>query len=232
MFAIADDDCREWLKETGATPGAPSCEIKCASHGVDMGTFNCPLDCEKFCKPKCVAPEFWRNALKNNPSPFKSVPTKEIGRVEKALSRLPKNLKPKSIKAIVVASQPDFLSPQNPASSSNEFIILFPEAFKTETPLERILLHEVVHHLIAGEWVSRFKTFKEVSGWDKAKDNTPRAGDFVEPDGKISADEDFANNIEFYVFESAKLKKASPNIYSWIDKNLSSLLKMEKSCDD
>jgi hypothetical protein len=70
----------------------------------------------------------------------------------------------------------------------------------------------------------------KVSGWGSATDSEPRPGGFVEIDGRQSPEEDFANNAEYYLFEPALLKKASPKIFSWIEKNLGSLLKLEKGC--
>ena len=78
-----------------------------------------------------------------------------------------------------------------------------------------------------------FKQYKQASGWDSTDGATKeRKGDFVDPDGKLSPEEDFANNIEFYLFERSTLKTRSPEILKWIDKILAKFLKLEKGCLD
>ena len=44
-------------------------------------------------------------------------------------------------------------------------------------------------------------------------------GTFVSDDGRDSPDEDFANNVEFFLFRPEKLKKTSPGVYDWLKKN-------------
>ena len=39
---------------------------------------------------------------------------------------------------------------------------------------------------------------------------------YVAEDGKNSPTEDFANNVEFYLFDPAKLKKETPKVDKWI----------------
>lgn len=49
---------------------------------------------------------------------------------------------------------------------------------------------------------------------------------YVEKDGELSPDEDFANNIEFYLFEPETLRKKSNAIYLWILKTFGSDFKL------
>jgi hypothetical protein len=212
--SFASDDCKYWFPKTGAKPGKPNCEITCAGSMIDMNTFSCPSQCTQLCKVKCPIPPFWTKTLNAETKPF------------------PKGFIPKSLKAVVRATQLDFLSPQNPASSSDEFIIFFPPAFSSGTRLDRVLFHEVVHHLISNEWSSDFLKYKKEFGWDGLKDSGFRKGKFVETDGKASAEEDFANNVEYFVFDQETLKETSKNIFSWINKNLKNRLKIEKGCDE
>lgn len=65
---------------------------------------------------------------------------------------------------------------------------------------------------------------------DEVKGNEYRKGEFVEHDGKTSAEEDFANNVEYFLFDQAALKNKSPNIFSWIQKNLGQKLRLGKGC--
>ncbi len=136
------------------------------------------------------------------------------------------------MKAIVRATQLDFLSPQNPASSSDEFIILFTPAFSSSTRFDRVLFHEVGHHLTINGWSSDFLKCKKESGWNGLKDGAYRNGEFVENDGKTSTEEDFANNIKYFVFNKEKLKEASKGVFNWINKNMKNRLKTEKGCNE
>jgi hypothetical protein len=52
----------------------------------------------------------------------------------------------------------------------------------------------------------------------------------VEVDGKTSPEEDFANNVEFFLFEPDTLKTKSPNLFAWLQKTLGLKLRLEKGC--
>ena len=54
----------------------------------------------------------------------------------------------------------------------------------------------------------------------------------MDNDGKLSADEDFANNIEYFMFDPDQLKVTSPQIFGWIQKHLKQQLQLEKECKD
>jgi hypothetical protein len=46
------ESCVDWFKRSGAEAGSKNCELKCSSHMTDMGTFDCPSQCETLCKVK------------------------------------------------------------------------------------------------------------------------------------------------------------------------------------
>ncbi len=48
--AVATDVCESKFLAAGIKPGTKDCEIRCATLPVDMGTFNCSMACEDFCK--------------------------------------------------------------------------------------------------------------------------------------------------------------------------------------
>jgi hypothetical protein len=99
--------------------------------------------------------------------------------------------------------------------------------------LPRVILHELSHFMIGREWKNQFAKYKEISGWSSLPEGRAyRSGDFVDPDGKFSADEDFANNIEFYLFEPKILKEKSPGLYKWIETNLGKFLLLAKGCQN
>jgi len=49
------ESCLDWFKKSGAEVGSKNCELKCSTHITDMGTFDCPSQCEKLCKVKSEA---------------------------------------------------------------------------------------------------------------------------------------------------------------------------------
>ena len=230
--ASADDDCAEWLSGSGAKPGQPSCDLKCSTHPSEMQNFYCNTRCEEFCKlppPPCKVSPFWSNVLNGDPKPFQKSTADKVIRIAKAISRLPLGFEPKSLKAVVTTSSIGLLAPSNPAASYPDRIVLFPKAFSSAQPLERILLHEVVHQLTNSEWSGSLKSFEKAIGWDRP-DGASRPGQFIEQDGSDSPEEDFANSVEYFVFEAGKLESTSPAIYNWIKKNLGSKLKLQKGC--
>jgi hypothetical protein len=126
----------------------------------------------------------------------------------------------------------DITTPFTPAVSTDELIILYPRAFSSQEALARTLLHEIVHFLVNDSWSKTFAKYKKDSGWGSIKTvDGFRSGEFVDQDGKMSADEDFANNVEYFVFAQKSLKETSPKIFDWIQNNLKNDLKREKGCE-
>jgi hypothetical protein len=52
----------------------------------------------------------------------------------------------------------------------------------------------------------------------KDPDFFPNRDGFVEEDGKNSVDEDFANNIQYFLFNQSALKSKTPKVFDWISK--------------
>ncbi len=228
----ADKNCEDWFRSLKLKPGTSECEIKCSMAKNGMGTFDCTDRCEDFChfpaKSKCKLEVYWQQKLNAKAEPFSRLASRDRRIVERALSKMPRSFRPSKLKAIAMASgNGGIITGYSPAVSSDEYIILFPSAFAKPIEIPRILAHELAHFLSQGEWAAQFRDYQRSSGW---KSNSVREGGFVESDGKSSPEEDFANNIEFYLFERATLKAKSPEILVWLEKNMSSLLKLEKEC--
>lgn len=236
FFANAES-CEDWFRRLKISPSDAECEMKCALGSIDMGSFDCPSQCDHFCTPKnekksnCIVDPFWKNRLKGPAEPFKPVVGEEQTQLEMALSRLPKGFRPASLKAIVKGSRPvDFTAPSTEATSTDEFVILYPRAFSDPSHLDRIIVHEIVHVLIIKEWADTFEKYKKASGWAAVTESGYRKGDFVEYDGKTSPEEDFANNVEYFLFDRKALKNRSPAIFNWLQNNLGQKVRLEKGC--
>jgi hypothetical protein len=42
----------EWFEKKKIDAQTPNCEVECASSGVGMGTFTCPMSCSELCGEK------------------------------------------------------------------------------------------------------------------------------------------------------------------------------------
>ncbi len=110
----------------------------------------------------------------------------------------------------------------NPASSSDGVVVVYDSIFDTSRNLERILAHELIHQNFIDQAKEVQQDYRRVAGWSlKLTDDRNiywfgRSDGYVQDDGKNSFEEDYANNLEYYLFESDKLKKLTPGVYDWI----------------
>jgi hypothetical protein len=233
--------CDEWFKKLNLKLDSLTCEADCTKAADKAADANKEFYCTPYCRGMCVPDKdyvsckidpFWTLKLNSETKPFSRLQGNDLRAIKIALSKMPKSFRPKSLKAIVKASGPgDISSLSSPASSSDEYLILFPKGFLNPDQMPRIILHELSHFMLEREWKSKFSKYKEFSGWNSLSGRQAyRSGDFVDPDGRFSADEDFSNNIEFYLFEPEILKEKSPSLYSWIKANLGKFLLLEKGC--
>lgn len=66
--------------------------------------------------------------------------------------------------------------------------------------------------------------FDEASGKETVR--ISRGTNFVKPDGKISPAEDFANNVEYFLYDPKKLKDVTPHAYTWIKNHFGDSFKL------
>ena len=59
-----------------------------------------------------------------------------------------------------------------------------------------------------------------------------RPGNFVSSRAKDGVDEDFAENIYFFLFDSEKLKSVAPLAYEWLSKKFSKKIKLKEQCQN
>ena len=83
------------------------------------------------------------------------------------------------------------------------------------------MAHELAHILYERLSKKERKSYKLVAKWKTRKIkgkktiiNTRQV--FTAIDGIFSPDEDFANNIEYYLFDEKTLQKKNKEIYQWI----------------
>ncbi len=74
--------------------------------------------------------------------------------------------------------------------------------------------------------------FLNASDWTRKKSKKPTLilqrpnGQFLTLHSRTSPYEDFATSIEYYLFDTAKLKRTIPKVHAWIEKRLGDRLKM------
>lgn len=168
-------------------------------------------------KLKKGAPKNWENK-KEKPKQWTE---EEKERVLDALSELPTILLDCEVEGIFRMEK--FLTDEsNLAAGKDRQIVLHNNAFEKNQNLTRILAHEFAHKLYRQfyDTQDKGKSYAKSADWLSMKN--PKTGenfittwrnDFVEEDGINGPDEDFSNNIEYYLFAPHLLKSKNPKIY-------------------
>ena len=148
---------------------------------------------------------------------FKKCLKKNQGKIEKALSELPEILTNIGRLKIYCANRSVY--PSNLASvASKEKIIVFYDLVFSKG-WKQVLAHELAHILYDRLSKKEKKELYKVSLWKESEGKfSIKRKRFSEPDGSNDIDEDFANNIEHYLFENKTFKKSFPKINEWIKK--------------
>lgn len=152
---------------------------------------------------------------------IKNWKSREVIDVLSVLDQIPQVLWDTGIRGIHRMSRSQ--SHPNPATTVDGSIVLYDPAFQDEQYLAKILTHELAHEKYGLFSRSERADYARAAGWrvkrTKKGDtfNAPKCC-FVQPDGVTSPDEDFANNLEYYLFDPKSLKKTNPGAYKWIEK--------------
>lgn len=182
----------------------------------------------------------WNNRLKAGFPPkweFKSEKSKNWTQDEKenvldALSTLPSILLNENVPGIYRLKTSAQLA-ENPAANFQKQIALYDKAFSGKYDVARILAHELSHvfyqKMTTAEQVDYAKAAKwKATLWAGLRDIelTLNRKDFIEEDSQNNPEEDFTNNIEYFLFDSQTLKKKNPQLYDWISKKFGDKLKL------
>lgn len=203
------------------------------------GTLVKATEVKTHCKQRPVNYDYFQNRIKDN-LPVEWPHKKEKprawtrGQKERLLEAgtiLPALLLQNSI-AGVFRSQKSKDFP-NPASSAKGVIVLYDSAFSLDRNLSEILAHELAHEHYKNLSSTVAKDYRLAAGWGTKYEPLSRnflwisrKSGFVEEDGSISPEEDYANNIEYFLFKPDNLKKVSPSIFNWIEKNFGNDLRL------
>ena len=111
--------------------------------------------------------------------------------------------------------------PKNPATADPDKKIITVYDSISRYNMERVVGHELAHFLYDSLSDAKKRSYRTVAEWEyrkhKGKElNVLMRKSFVAMDSMMSPAEDFANNIEYYLFEEKTLEKKNPKIYGWI----------------
>ena len=191
------------------------------------------------CRNNRTSDTYWQNKFENigpNEWPHKDEKSKtwefeEIERVLDAICELPEEIWKKSqLKIFRMAKSKDGL---NPATSAEGILVLYDSAFSQKTILSRILAHEFAHEIYNRLNESDAKDYRFVTNWyefnkDGLRRLISRKDGFVTDDGRVSPEEDFSNNLEFFLFEDKNLKSKTPHAYRWFERYFNDKLRLRK----
>jgi len=195
------------------------------------GTVVKPTNVKSYCKLLTKAYEYSKERFKSGAPPGWPHKVEKVGawteaekeRIIEALEELPDILLNDKIKGIYrLRKSKDY---PNPASGSNEVIVIYDSAFESSRNLGRILSHEFAHQNFKDLSKDEKQDYRRASGWRMKLESDRnvywegREDGYVEEDGKISYEEDYSNNLEHYLYDPDKLKKVTPSAHSWIKKH-------------
>ena len=148
---------------------------------------------------------------------FKKCSRKKQNKIAKALSELPPILT--NVGHLKIHCAVRSVYPKNPATVAPEakIIVLYDSVLAKN--MKRIIAHELAHILYDRLSDEEKEELYKVSLWeDDKKKFSPKRKKFSELDGANDPDEDFANNIEHYLFENKNFQNKFPKIHQWIKK--------------
>ena len=158
----------------------------------------------------------------------------EKERVLEALSFLPEKLLVESVQGLYrLRKSSSFES--NPGAGFANSIVLYDSAFNSKQDLSRILAHEFAHKLYHRLTPEDARSYNAAAEWGVFRTKggqtifVPMRESYVEDDGREGPNEDFSNNIEYYLFASNTLKKGTPKVSEWILQKYGEAFKLKKA---
>ena len=240
-FCLGDDVCQSWFNASKIPPDSSGCELKCETLIKDMSTFDCANRCEEFCKgKKCGSDSYWADKIKNG-RPKDWDLTSEVSsnwtESEKAILMIVLNQLPDHLKAIPFEGffrMKKSMILGNPGTTHNKSIAIYDRAFNNPyLSTSRIVAHELAHVLYLSLNEKERKNYEDSLGWKEDKlSGSARSGAFINSGAKDSPDEDFANNLDFFLFEPDKLKATVPSAYNWFKSKFPKDFKIKEDCQN
>ena len=157
-----------------------------------------------------------------------------------ALEAAPQGILPKKLIGIYRAEKSRQFP--NPATSGvatdgtlEGFVVIYDSAFEKNQNLARIVIHEMSHQIYVELSDDDQGSYHTVTNWfvekdpktEQTKGLAARLTGFVLDDGRDSPGEDFANNVEFFLFEPKKLQEVTPHAHRWISEHFGDKFRLE-----
>ncbi|UXR65838.1 hypothetical protein EZJ49_06200 [Bdellovibrio bacteriovorus] len=189
-----------------------------------------------YCKERSVIYDSWSGRFKSQmptdwphtKESFKDWKIDEKERVLEILEKAPEELLSKNIIGIYRADKSR--QEPNPATSADGVVVIYDSAFKKPYDLQRVLYHELAHQMYIDLSDKDAEDYRWSTSWwpvrDRKNTYVSRSDGYVQDDGRDSPEEDYANNIEFYLVEPETLKKVTPNAYNWIKRRFGDKFKI------
>jgi hypothetical protein len=159
----------------------------------------------------------------------KSWTVEETERVLEAICELPEKLWKKSEYRIYRMEKSK--DGGNPATSAKGIVVLYDSAFNKSNNLARVIAHELAHETYVKLNEADSIDYRTTLNWFTSRRGNrstivSREDGFVTDDGRVSPEEDFANNIEYFLFEPNVLKSKTPHAFRWIKTHLGDKFKV------
>lgn len=195
-----------------------------------------------YCRTISRAFKFWNEKFSNTfppnwPHKNEKVKTWTEGEKEKiieVLEKIPEGLWNETVKKIY-RLQKSVVGKENPSSSAAETIVVYDAVFEGNHDLGQVLSHELAHETYRNFSDKERREYQDETGWGNFDEVGGKSGEwissrtkFIKPDGRDSPEEDFANNVEYYLTKPEKLKLISPEAYEWIKNRYDSKMKKRK----
>lgn len=242
-LATVEPECSAWFQKNKSLIGDVRCIPTCTEMSVDLGTFFCTDRCDELCRPNKGCDQYLkmlRASLTDGPplswdeaaEKSKRWKTSERDKIIKAILSLPRSLVEKSPFKIHRMSVAKLAS--NQASTKLNHIGVYDPLFSSSVPIARVLAHELAHVFwndmarvdqrkfeIAANWIEDVN-HRLVFGRD------PKTA--TEPDGVFMPTEDFANSLEYFLFDPKTLKKLTPSLFEWFRNLLGAKFELGGEC--
>lgn len=238
-FCFADT-CFDWFVESKISKNDKACVSKCTTLQMDMSTFSCTQECEKFCNTKCEPDSYWKSKIKDG-RPVKWEPptekstswtNEEKEKLQAVLGQLPDAFKKVAFKGFYRMQRSSAIGNPGSIAELGQEIVVYNSAFDGPgLSLDRIVAHELSHAIFLNFSKSEIKDYERSLGWSVASKGQARSGPFISSAARDNVDEDFANNIEYFLFAPEILKSKVPNAYSWILNKFSKNFKLKEACE-
>lgn len=224
-------DCVAWFKQNNISPNNKNCLDECVVLPADMATYMCSIQCEHD--------SFWKNKILDGRPKSWEPPTEkssawtdeEKEKLQNLLDQLPEVFKKISFNGFYRMQRSSSIGNPGSTSESGLEIVIYNSAFeRPEVSIDRVVTHELAHVIFLNFQKNERDNYKNELGWSKFTTGQIRPGTFINSGAKDSPDEDFANNIEYFLFQPEDLKTIVPKAYNWILSKFSKKFKLKEGC--